>query len=1070
MKKILLQNDQMVILDLLKRGGFLLLFLMVFNVNLLSAQTSMKVTGVINDSKNMPLAGATVAEKGTTNGVISNLNGSYEITVSNPKSTLLFSFVGMKPMEVNVNGKTNINVVLEDDAIAIPEMVVTALGIKRDAKALGYAVSNVSGDDLNVGRETNLMSALAGKVSGVDISTTSGGPSGSTRVLIRGNSQLSGSNIPLYVVDGVPMDNTQLGEAGAWGGYDYGDGLAAINPEDIESVSVLKGPSASALYGSRASNGVVLITTKSGKTQKDLGIEFSSNLSLVSVLSKFDDYQRVYGQGLNGQIPMNDFDSRNSTWSAWGAKLDPNMQIRIYNGEMKPYANVEDNILSFFRTGSTLTNSVAMSGGRDNTNFRVSVSDLRNNDIIPKSDMSRTTFMVRGNTKLGKKITVESRVNYTTENVNNRPALSDSPNNLGIVLLGLPPNFDQKWLGENYKDKYGRYIDWNNNKYRANPYWSMNEMRNKSRKDRVMGYIQVDYAMTSWLNLRMKGGTDFYNFKMTDFISLHSPSSPTGSMKEENVHVSENNYEALLQFNKRYGKFDITAFIGGNIRRNQSKTTTNNGTDQVMPDMESILNYKNNTLSSSNPRKQVNSLYGAVNLGYGDYAYLDFSLRNDISSSLHKDNRSYTYPSVSGSFVFSSFFNLNNTPISFGKVRASWAKVGGDTDPYQLSMNYDLKNFTFHGSSLGQVSLDYIPNRYLRPTFTNSYEFGLDIRFFNNRLGLDLGYYNQTTKDQIMRLPISRTSGYSYASINAGEITNKGIEIALNAIPIQTKNFEWTSVLNMSKSRNDVVSLHPDVQDYELAAARWANTFIYASEGEPYGQIVGRAFARDPQGNVIYKNGLPTYDNEMKVLGNGTYDFILGFNNSFRYKNFNLGILLDMKFGADIYSMSSFLAHYNGISQNTLDGREGWNNSEEQRLSANKTAQDWTPTGGYVGKGVKNIGTEDNPNYVPNDVFVNPQTYWRSVGENTAEPFIFDASYVKLKEIYLTYSFGSKLLQKTLIRGLSVSVYARNLFTLYSNVKNIDPESNYNSGNGQGFEYGSLPSRRNFGFGINLKF
>lgn len=1036
------------------------------------AQNQMILKGTVTDVSGEPLIGATIREKNNeTNGAISDVNGKYSITI-NPNAIIVISYLGMETQEIKLDGKTTVDIILGDNSKGLDEVVVTALGIKREAKALGYAVAEVKSDALTAGREDNVMAALSGKVAGVDIATTSAGPSGSTRVLIRGNSQLSGSNMPLYVIDGIPMDNTQLGEAGMWGGYDYGDGLSSLNPDDIESVSVLKGASASALYGSRASNGVVLITTKSGKGKKGLGIEFSSNVSVVSILSKFDDYQRVYGQGRYGVPPSTIADASSTTASAWGAKLDPNLQTLIYNGAYKPYDNVENNILSFFRTGSTFSNAVSLNGGNDNTTFRVSVSDMRNNDIVPQSDMSRTTIMLRGETKLGKNLTVEGRVNYALEKVNNRPALSDSPNNIGVSIIGLAPNFDQKWLGENYKDSYGRYVDWNGgNEYRVNPYWSINEMSNVSHKNRLMGHLQLNYQITPKISVQGKVGTDNYEFKVSDFVSVSTPyDGGNGKMSENLTNVYEHNFEGMVRYTDKFiDKLDLSAFVGGNIRMNRSKSFINTGKTEVISNMKSITNYKSYTLEHTNYRKQVNSIYGAVNLAWDNYAYLDFTVRNDISSSLHRSKRSYVYPSVSGSFVFSSLFDLSQTPISFGKVRASWAKVGGDTNPYELSLEYALLKDRFHGNSLGNLKTTVVPKQLLKPTSTYSYEFGTDIRLWQDRVNLDFGYYRQSTVDQIMGLPTSKTTGFEAARINAGEIVNKGIEMALTFVPVRGKGFEWSTTFNLAKNENEVVSLHEEIENYELSAARWAGAAIYASEKSPYGVIMGKAFKRTATGDIIYnKEGMPTYTDEMKILGNGTYDFTLGWGHTFSYKGITLSALFDMKWGADIYSMSSLLSHANGTSKNTLEGREGWYRSEEERKAAS-VDKGWVPTGGYIGQGVVNVGTEEKPEYKPNTVMVDPQKYWDNVTQNTPEPFIYDASFIKLRELNITYSLPKKVLHKTPFQSVSFSAFGRNLFILHSKVKNIDPESNYNSSNGQGFEYGSLPSRRTFGFGINVK-
>ncbi|MFR9166637.1 MAG: SusC/RagA family TonB-linked outer membrane protein [Dysgonomonas sp.] len=1044
--------------------------------NVTYAQQSLTVSGIITDINNETIIGASVREKGASNGTVSDIDGKYTINVANPDAILEFSYLGMKNQEIKVSGKQKLDVVMEENSTALNEVVVTALGIKREAKALGYAVAEVNSEDLTAGRENNIMSALSGKVAGVDISSTSGGPSGSTRVVIRGNTQLMGSNLPLYVIDGVPMDNTQQGQAGEKGGFDWGDGLSSLSPDDIESVSVLKGGSAGALYGSRAANGVVLITTKSGSNNKNkkLGITYSSDVTIVNLLSHFDDYQRVYGQGLNGKPPMNDITAQGTTMSAWGAKLDPNMETYIYNGKLKPYGNKKNNVLSFFDTGTIFNNAISLDGGKDETTFRVSLSDMRNNDIVPASKLNRTTFMVRGTTKLSKNLTLDARVNYTYEKVNNRPALSDESSNIGNAIIGIAPNFDQRWLAENYKDDEGQYYLWNNESlYRLNPYWVINEMRNQTKRNRFMGYIKLEYQILPYLSAQVRGATDYYTYDITEFTPKYTPGKESGQMMVSDRQIREDNYEAMLRFNKRFfDKLDVSAFIGGNImvRKRKEKTTT--GIGQVNDGLQSINNYNQKGDKIFRPRSQINSVFGAVNLGYNDYAYMDFTLRRDQSSTLPKKNWIYYYPSVSGSFIFSNYFNLEQSALSFGKIRASWSKVGSDTDPYLTKLRYGLNPLTFLGQTIGQIASSTVPNPNLKSTSTYSYEFGTDLRFFKERITLDFTYYHMSSKDQIMNLPVSLASGYPFAMINAGEIVNKGMEVALSGIPVQTGDFEWEMGANFAKNWNKVEKLHPDMKEYPLASARWGNAYIVATEGGTYGNIVGTGFKRAPDGNIIFKDGMPQYDDKMKVLGNGQYDFTIGITQTFRYKDFTLKMLFDMKFGADLYSMTASQARKYGTSKATLEGREAWNQSEREREMAGVSSSVWKPTGGYVGNGVTEVGTDadGNPIYEKNTTPVDPQRYWQNVAEKCAEPFIYDASFIKLRELNVTYNIPRQILAKTPIRSAAISFYARNLWTIYDKVDNIDPESDYSSSNGKGFEYGSLPSRRNFGFGINVKF
>ncbi|MBL0744431.1 SusC/RagA family TonB-linked outer membrane protein [Chryseolinea lacunae] len=1035
---------------------------------------SVVLSGVVTSAEDKtPLPGVSIVIKGTSSGTVTNSAGNYTLEVRRG-STLVFSFLGTKTQEVTVDTQTQIDIALITDITNLDEVVVTALGIKREKKAIGYSVSELSGSQLSTAVEVNAVNSLSGKVAGVDISTNTAGPTGSTRVVIRGATRLDTKNQPLYVIDGVPMDNSDMGsDATNWGGYDLGNGISNLNPKDIETISVLKGASASALYGSRASNGVILITTKSGKAQKGLGVEFTSNFTVEKVLSKFDDYQTEYGMGRNGELPLEN--NAQSTQVAWGAKLDPTQNVSIYNGQQKPYGVVDNNILSFFRTGTTATNTVSVSGGTDKAKILVSASDMRNRDIVPSTGLNRNTFLVNTSVTLGEKLTLSGKANYVVEKVKNRPALSDNPNNVGLALLGIAPNFDQHWLGENYKDDQGRYEDWNGgNIYRINPYWTINELQNESSKNRLMGYLQLNYKFTDWLSLQARAGTDNTRFRYTNYSPKGTPTVELGQIEEQSTDVTENNYEAMLRFDKKFSE-DITlgAFVGGNIMSYKRENFGLLGQDIILEDIHPINNFKTIRPSYAYFQKQVNSVFGSAQIGYKETYFLDATFRNDWASTLPDANRSYFYPAVSGSFVFSNVLP-DSKALSFGKVRASVAQVGGDTDPYRLTMTYGLQDFTHLGKPLGQISNTQIPNAKLKPTETLSWEVGTDLQFYEGRIRLDLAYYSAKTVNQILGLKIPRTGGYEAAVINAGEITNKGFEIALSGTPVSTASgFKWDVGVNFTRNVNKVVSLHEQIKSVELSAARWAGAVIQAREGAAYGVIVGKKLKRDPNGNIIHTAaGLPvaTDESDQTILGNGVYKWMSGISNTFTYKNMTLSALVDVKVGADIYSMSNALAYQNGTATETLEGRAAWYASEEARQAAGVAEGAWTPTGGYIGKGVVNTGTSDNPVYTPNTTPVNPQDYWQNFLQNSPETFIYDATYAKLREVVFSYNFPSRILGKSPFQNISLSFVARNLFILYSNIPNIDPESGYNNGNGQGFEYGSLPSRRSYGLSLNAKF
>ncbi|MDD6151779.1 MAG: SusC/RagA family TonB-linked outer membrane protein [Bacteroidales bacterium] len=1039
----------------------------------LPAQGRFTVKGKIVDDTGAPVTGASVIEQNSKNGAITDLNGNYAIQLSSGNAKVEVSCLGMVSQTIDVGGRKVIDIVLMTDTEALEGVVVTALGIKRDEKALGYAISAVSNEELTAAHEANIMSAMMGKVAGVDITTTTAGPTGSTRILIRGNSQLSGSNLPLFVVDGIPVDNQTIGEEpGKWGGYDYGDVMSSLNPDDIESISVLKGPSASALYGSSASNGVIMITTKSAAKKNRVGVEISSSVSIVNLLTQFDDYQRVYGMGRNGQAPVDLAGAMGIAQTSWGGKLDPNLETYIFNGETMTYGNRNNNILSFFQTGVTYSNSVSLSKATDTNSFRLSFSDNRSSDIVPNAHLNKSSIFFKGTQKFGKKLTAEVSATYSMEDVLNRPALSDAPNNIGNAIIGIAPNFDQKWLASKYKDENGRYYDWNGNAYRLNPYWVINEMQNCSDRNRLIGQAKLNWEILKGLNLSVRGGIDTYAFNALEFTPKTTPKVEDGELIQRYNNMFQSNLEAMLNYKKQFGKLDFNAFVGANLLQYSNDVVYIKAQKHVSPEVIDISGFETKNISHSLYRKEKRSLFGQVSLGWDNTYYIDATLRNDVSSTLAPANRSYWYPSVSGSVILSNMFEHGNW-LSFAKIRGSWANVGGDTSPYQLDLLYGLKSMTLGSSSLGTATgTGAIPKYDIKPTSTNSWEAGLDLRFFAERLSLDVTYYKQNTTDQIMSMPVSVTTGRKTALINAGEIENKGVEITLGATPVKTGSLQWDLTATYSHNENMVISLHEQVENYELAAARWANAYIYAMEGQPYGAIVGKKILRAPDGSMLLNaQGMPQFEESVSVLGNGNYDHIIGLTSSLSFKNFKFTAVFDAKFGADVYSMSTMTAHANGTATATLEGRAEWYASEQQRMAENKSSAEWVPTGGYVAKGVQ-LGpvVDDVQTYVENTTPVNPQLYWQSFQDNSPEPFIMDASYVKLRELSLSYRIPKRITSVLRLESVTLSAYGRNLAILYKNINNIDPESTYNNGNGKGFEYGSLPSRRNFGFGINVKF
>ncbi len=1020
------------------------------------------VKGNISDVSG-PLIGVSVMVVGTTNGTITDMDGNFTLEC-NAGDELEISYIGYNT--IRVKAQSNMQIILEESSTELEEVVVTALGIKRDRKALGYGLSEVKGEELTKAKETNVINSLAGKVAGLVVSNTAGGASGSTRVMLRGTTELTGNNQPLYVVDGVPLDNTNFGSAGEQGGYDLGDGISAINPDDIETMTVLKGPAASALYGSRASHGVILITTKKAEQEK-VSVEYNGSFTVDTQLAKWDDVQEIYGMGDNGQYQL---DASSGTNQSWGVKADM-IDKTYFDGSVHPFLIYPNNTSSFFRTGLTAQNTAVLSVNTGKTGVRFSFTDMRNKDILPNTNMSRDNFNLRVNTSAGP-IDFDFSANYTRENVKNRPALGSSQSNVGKNLMTLASTYNIEWL-KNYQNADGTYANWNgNDQYNRNPYWDLYKNENKSVKDVFRFTAKAIYNIDKHLKIQGTLGTDINNMNFDDFIARSTPGVLPGKLTNSIFNNRTLNAEILALYNNNWGSFDLNATLGGNIFKVDNKTTVITGTDQQMDGVVSIINYAEQNVQPSTYKKQINSLYASASLGYRSTYYLEGTVRGDRSSTLPSSNNTYIYPSVSGSIVFTNFIKNSNIKnvFSFGKVRASWAKVGSDTDPYQLALNYATGKYSYPGFTIGMINNYTQPNSDLKPTMTSSYELGAELKFFNGRLGIDLTYYNQTSKDQIISLASSAPSGYQSRLINAGKIQNKGIELAINGRVLQIKDFAWDAGFNFSKNSNKVLELVEGMDFFQLADASWAGVSVGAEVGKDYGSILGTDFKRNENGDILIdKNtGLPLYDENLKTLGNSTWDWTGGFYSTFTYKNFHLYAAFDIKMGADLYSFSMRSAYLTGKATGTLPGREEWYRSEEARKAAGMTEEQWRAAGKCEGLIVDGVVDNGDGTYSKNTYAVNPQNYWKSVAEKAPALFIYDNSYIKCREITFGYTFPSSMLGK-FVKSLSLSFVARNPFIVWKNIPNIDPDSNYNT-SGMGLEYGSLPSRRSYGFNINVKF
>jgi len=1020
------------------------------------------VTGLVEDADG-PLIGASVLVKGTSVGTITDFDGQFTIE-ANVGDELEFSYMGYVSQTITVTDAP-IHITMSENTEVLSEVVVTAMGIKRDRKALGYEVGEVKGEELVKAKEVNVANSLAGRVAGLVVQGTAGGASGSTRVMLRGATEMTGNNQPLYVVDGVPMDNTNFGSAGTEGGYDLGDGISAINPDDIESMSVLKGPAAAALYGSRASHGVILITTKKANTgDAKWSVEYNGTLTFDSQLSKWDNVQQEYGMGSNG---MYNVDAVSNTNKSWGPKADEGLTLRYFDGQEHPFRIIPNNTANFFELGLTATNTAVISMNTGKTGIRFTYTDMRNKDILPNSKMSRNTLNLRANTSLGP-VDLDFNVNFTHEDVKNRPALGDDKSNVGKNLMTLATTYDQAWL-KNYQDENGEYQNWNGmDPYNVNPYWDINKNKNQSYKNLLRMNGKIVYNIIPQLKIQATVGTEINRFEFSDFKYPTTPGYESGRLQNSFFNNRMINAEFLGIYTDTWGDFDFTATAGANVYDVHNHTTINTGTNMGIREVIAMSSFDEQSVEENSYNKRIVSVFGSANLGWRHMLYLDATVRGDKSSTLASGKNLYVYPSVSGSWVFSELIKSNRKVLPYGKVRLSWAEVGSDTDPYQLGLRYGKSQFGYSGYTIGSIYGNTVPNPDLKPTRTRSWETGFETKWLNHRISLDFTFYHQVSRDQIIGMAVSPTSGYDYRMINAGAILNQGFEITFGARLVQVKDFSWDLNINWSKNINKVLELTDGVSELELAKATWCNVYVSAREGENYGSICGPAIARTDDGRVIVdkETGLPKFTEENKVLGNAQWDWTGGFSTTLRWRMLTLTALFDVKVGADIFSMSERSAYETGKAKGTLTGRAEWYASEEARKAAGVTSG-WKATGGYL---VEGVYMGEDGQWHENDIYINPEDYWYEVSRKSPEMFIYDNSYIKCRELTLSLDFPKEWLDKKgIVKHVGISFVARNPFIIWKNIKDIDPDAQYNT-SGLGLEYGSLPSRRSYGLNFNIKF
>lgn len=1000
------------------------------------AQQAKKITGVVKDKSGEVIIGANIVVKGTQNGVITDLDGNYSIEVPSGNAVLVVSYIGFKPQEVALANRTIVNVELASSVEELDEIVVTAMGIKREKKALGYAMQEVKADALTENRSESVANLLQGKVAGVQISQSGTGMGGSTRIVMRGLSSLSGNNQPLWVVDGIPVNDDQKEAAGEWGGTDYEGAASEINPEDIESISVLKGPNAAALYGSRAQNGAIVVVTKKGKAGQPLTVEYNGNINLSKAYDGYE-YQDVYGQGSQGVFNM---DSRNS----WGPKMEgqtiPHWRSEIYgDNSYSSYAMTpqKDRVSEFYRTGTNLANTLSVTGGGETVSGRLSYTDSRNEGITPTHSLTRQYFDANMNLT-NKWLTVGVKANYLRQKGINRPGQGEyglmnqfvrMPRNIRLIDLKNPVGLD------------GNCVNWsgNSNEY-MNPY-SVNYTGNGNRdyRNRLIGQVNASIKFTDYLSLNGKIGIDWFHDQSRSFQAFRISSATGSQYYTSEGTTQEINADMMLAFNKTFGDFNVTSNLGVAKMNLQYRSLSASSGDFTVPGFIALSNGNNQTVGEGRSEKEIHSALGNAQIGYKSMLYLDITGRNDWSSTLPSSNWSYFYPSVSLSGIISEMVKLPEQ-ISYLKARASWAKVGNDTYAYRLDNTYWMSKVLLDILAAGSSS-NY-PFANLKPEETTSWETGLDMRMFDGRLGLDFTYYNSQTTNQILSIGLAASSGYTSKNINAGKMKSSGFEVMLTGTPIKTKNLQWDVNLNWGTNNTKCAALDPTVKRFTIGSIRMGDVVV--DEGGKYGDIISKAFKRNNDGKILIDdNGFPMVETDKKI-GNMMPDWTGSIGTTLRWKDIVFSGLIDIKQGGDIISITDNYASQSGNSKRSLIGRDGF----------------------VVDGIVESTG-------VQNAKPVTAQQYYETIAGPTGvgEAFMYDASYAKLRELSLGYMIPAKWLKSTTIKSIKLSLVGRDLLFIYKNTPGTNPEGSFSrSDYAQAFELSSMPPTRNFGFNINVKF
>lgn len=1044
------------------------LFLLALAIGVIQGAAQVTtVRGIVTTEEDgEPVIGASVIVKGTALGTVTDVNGRFELSGLPPSATrLLISYISLMAKEVAI--APQVSVTLKSDTHLLDEVVVTALGISREKKALGYTAQEVKQDALVQGKDNNLLNSLSGKIAGVRITNTQGDV-GSSRIVIRGETSIAGENQPLFIVDGIPVDNSQLNARSS--GRDFKNAIADLNPEDIKTLTVLKGPNAAALYGARAAHGAIVITTKGGdKRQKGIGITLHSSTQ-VSFVATLPEFQNLFGQGAGGRFSYVDGKGagvNDGVDESWGPRLDIGLLIPQFDSPLDadgnrvatPWVSHPNNVRDYFRMGISTNSGISVARGDDKYQFRVGYNYEKQVSIVPDAGTNKTNISLNTDYHLAKWIVVGATANYI---VYTAPSLPGSATPSGSNVRSNSPMLQFLWFGRqvdtnSLKADYTR--NWNSSYY-DNPFWSASYNTQSQERHRLIGDLHAEFRLTDGLNVRFRTSTDWYNDRRKSKVKWGSAGagSPYGSYAEDAYTVKENNTEVLATYIKQLNKnWGIDALLGFNVRNKQYENNYQAAPRLAVADLYTLTNSRD-PLTSSNDfyRLRQYGLYGSIQLDYRRWAFLNITGRNDWSSTLPVDNNSYFYPSVTASVLLSEAFGWRSKTVNYLKIRGGWSQVGADANPYQLATVFTSET-AFNGNPL-QSSSTIGMNPNLKPEKTSSIEAGFEAAFWDNRLYLDFTYYKTDSRNQILKLATTAASGYTSQVRNAGHIRNRGYEIQLGAVPIQTsKGFRWNLDLNYGANSSKVVKLDDEglITSYQLYSS---GIQILASVGEAYGTLFGTSYVRDANGNVVVDaNGLPKISTTNKTLGKFTPDWTGGISNTFSYRSLSLSFLIDASVGGSIFSNTNKTGKYTGVLANTLSGRDAehdglWyytdamgNNvrlPESPSYSVSSDGLYYAQVNGQSTRvyqdGIMVEGVTESGS--KNEEVVSAEKYYHRI-YSIAEANVYDASYVKLREVALSYRLPHLWTQKLHLQEASVTLTGRNLWTIYKSVPNIDPES-----------------------------